>query len=257
MAEVWETARAIWENTPNISYAELIERLKELFGDEAPSSKSTIFHRIKKEKWTKKGPLKNDFPSNGRGKKSNESSKNQKKSNSKKAINNNELNARTLIEHRTIKEKIHQEYEKLVLDAEQKKQIIFKHRRRLLQLGEMLDGTIAVVNHLHGLDPEVDGEKIQRLIVISEVLSRTTNQLTASQKVIAEQEFTISGITVDDLKQSEQEKRMEGLKLLEGIEEEERAFREQSKLTLMQRLHEFEHMQLNNLDNGLVDEIDD
>ena len=49
-SEVWETARTIWENTPDISYSELVEKLIEIFGEEnAPASKSAVATKAKKE----------------------------------------------------------------------------------------------------------------------------------------------------------------------------------------------------------------
>lgn len=229
-SEVWETARTIWENTPDISYSELVEKLIEIFGEEnAPASKSAVATKAKKENWKKKSKLKKTE----RKKERTQSFENKDNKGNNKVIPVAVLNAKT---------KIEREMDSLVLNAEQKRKIIQKHRKRLEQLGDLQDSTIDTVNMLHGLDPELDGEKIQKVIVISETLSRTLNQLTASQKMIAEQEFVVCGITVDDFKESEQQKRMATFEALEQLDEMERVKRQQINQELKQRLREFELM---------------
>lgn len=97
-------------------------------------------------------------------------------------------------------------------------------------MGELLENTVDTIDILHSLDAETDGETIQRVIVVSETLSRTLNQLTNSQKVIAEQEFVVCGITVDDFKESEHDKRQASLEALAGLNESASMQREKPNL---------------------------
>ena len=60
--------------------------------------------------------------------------------------------------------------------------------------------------------------------------------------MIAEQEFVVCGITVDDFKESEQQKRMATFEALEQLDEMERVKRQQINQELKQRLREFELM---------------
>lgn len=265
--DVWETARTIWENS-HISYADLLDKLVELFGDDAPKSKGTISKRAKKEHWKKRKIMpksKKSGGKNGNGgndvcQNGNVLSENVKKSskNNNVEIGNGGNDGNDLTVWQETQQKIHQEAEKLVLSAKQKSAIIFKHRKRVRDLGRLQDGTVAVLDTLHALDPELDGEMIARTITIAETLSRTTKQLSDTQKVLFEQEMIASGITLDDFKQSEQERRLESLQMLEGIHEEERLARERQLPMLQKRLAEFERLELGgDLDSNFADDHDD
>lgn len=263
---MWEAARVIWENTPSLTDRDLLVRMQELYGEQAPKTHSTIFKRRNKEKWVKKNLT--DGNTGETGKETTKKPGNKKSSHpSPTHINNKETEQETenakgnkpgneLTVWQEVEEKVKREAIKLALSIEEKAEIIFKHRKRLAQLGELQENTIGVVNSLHGLDPKLDGDEIVQTIQIAETLSKTLKQLTDSQKVIAEQEMPLSGITPDDFHQSESEKRQASIEALAGIAEQERMNRQAKLPELMARLHEIENMDLNDLDNEVLD-IDD
>lgn len=239
--DVWEAARVIWENTPDISYRQLIEQLKSIFGDHAPTSTGSISNRKKKEGWTKKRINKT-----GRSIAKQNTKHSSEQSEQSDAKNNKGDTSHTIEVFRTAEQKIEHEAQKLVMSAEDRAKIIIKHRRRLRQLGEFQDQTVETAQLLNDCnfdDPE-DGERIQRIIIVTETLSRTLAQLTQAQKVIAEQEMPMCGITAEDFSQSEQERRLQGLEALAGIHEEEeqmRAIKRQELLDRMSMITQMEH----------------
>ena len=50
--EMWQAAKVMWEST-TMTDRELLEKLVEIYGDEAPNSHTTIGRRRKKENWKK------------------------------------------------------------------------------------------------------------------------------------------------------------------------------------------------------------
>lgn len=255
---MWEGARVIWENTPSMSDRDLLARLQEVYGDKAPKTHSAITRRRNKEKWVKKSSTRakssttsrhqKKFPSTKKSDDDPETLDNTDKNNKETQSTKQAPAGTTLTVWQETEEKILKEVERLTLDAEQKKAIILKHRKRLRQLGELQDSTIDTVNTLYGLDPKHNGDEIVQTITIAEVLSKTLKQLTDSQKTIAEQELPLCGITPEDFSQSEQEKRMQSLEALSYIDEEQRVMRQAKQLEMRERLKEFEAMQLEGID---------
>lgn len=249
--DVWQTAQTIWENTPVITWRELAEKLATLFEGETPSY-SAINRRAKKYNWQKTAIPK--------GNKRNKQKKNatDDETNLPQSLENNkeEQNATSIIlATENTQQKIYAELDSLVLTAQEKKEIIIKHRKRWQALGELHDNTIDTINTLHSLDVDKDGDTIQRVIVVSETLSRTLQQLSNSQKVISEHEFAVCGITVDDFKESEHDKRQASLETLAGINELATVKRAELENAMLERLSRFEKMaESGNFDETLEDD---
>lgn len=247
--EIWQTAQTIWENTPNITWRELADKLATLFDGMETPSYSSINRRAKKYNWQK-----TTIPKGGNKRNKHATGATSSETNSPQSLENNkeDENATSLIvATEETEQKIYAELENLVLTAQEKKAIISKHRKRLRHLGELLENTVDTIDILHSLDAKTDGEKIQRVIVVSETLSRTLNQLTNSQKVIAEQEFVVCGITVDDFKESEHDKRQASLNALAGLNESASMQREKTQLEMLERLSRFEKI----AESGNFDEL--
>lgn len=235
--EVWEMARTIWENTTDISYDDLIERLVELFGDDAPTAKATICARAKKEQWKKRTNLKkSERKSEQKTKNSNENNK------VELALSLDKKRTEQAIQ--TTEQKIDEVLEGLVLDANAKKKIILKHRRRIKHLGELQEATMQNIESLYGLDAELDADKIKATIMTNTALSAMLEKMASVQESVFKQEVLVSGIVPEDFQQSEQERRMQSLHLLEGISEQESQARANKIPELMERLAQFESMEL-------------
>lgn len=228
--EVWEMARTIWENTEDITLDELVEKLSGIFG-EVPD-KSGIAKKIKKEGWIKKIAVKNSTKIPQDLKKPNK--------------NNNVQHEVAVLENstKTTEQKIDEVLEELVLDANAKKKIILKHRRRIKHLGELQEATMQNIESLYGLDAERDADKIKATIMINTALSATLEKMASVQESVFKQEVLVSGIVPEDFQQSEQERRMQSLHLLEGISEQESQARANKIPELMERLAQFESMEL-------------
>lgn len=245
--DMWAAARVIWERTEKISDRDLLARLQEIYGDNAPKSSGTIAKRRKKEHWQKYSILHGSKQEAGKT----SGSKNSK--NTPQALEDNkeaEQEARSKNEvavWQETEEKIHKAAEKLVLDNEQKARIIKKHRKRIEQLGQLQESTMGVLDMLHGKDLEEDGEVISKIIIIAETSSRTLAQLSATQKVVFEQEMAVCGITAEDFKESEQDRRMKGIEQLVGIADEEAQARRQLQATLKERLERFRTLEIDEL----------
>lgn len=253
--EIWQTAQTIWENTPTITWRELEDKLATLFDGVETPSYSSINRRAKKYNWQK-----TTIPKGGNKRNTHATGATNSETNSPQSLENNkeDENATSLIvATEETEQKIYAELENLVLTAQQKRAIISKHRKRLKNLGELLDNTVDTIDTLHSLDAETDGETIQRVIVVSETLSRTLNQLTNSQKVIAEQEFVVCGISVDDFTESEQDKRKASLETLAGLNELATLKRAELENTMLERLSRFEKIAESGDFDGLLDKDDD
>ena len=267
--EVWEAAQALWESEPNISYQDVVEHLQEVYGDKAPSSKSAVYNRAKKYDWKKLPVLdstpkpKKDSQKHRTNKKSSERNgtlKNQEndKNNKGKSEPENQVYRTIINETQKIKQKI-------VLSTEERASVIIKHRNRLHNLGALEDAIIMLsldvaenvlnptpieVDHVSTSDDDdyrfYDDEEdpIAKKLGVIKSLSFVLGNLTQAQKVIAEQEMPMCGISAEDFKQSEQERRLGALEALAGIDEEERAAREKLHRELqerMQSLTQLEH----------------
>ncbi|WP_230656898.1 hypothetical protein [Psychrobacter sp. I-STPA10] len=272
--DVWAAARLIWETTPKISYSELIEQLKDVFGDEAPKSKSTISNRIKKEGWVKKRTLKKGSNSKKEGEK--ERTEGERSSNTVERMgktvqsaehkNNKDEEGQALEVYRTAEQKAERVAENLVMSVEQRAERIVTHRKRLRRLGVLQDTLTELAteilevdfNFIPSCDKEGgDGDVIAKKLVMADTLSQTLSKLTASQKMIAEMEFPICGISAEDFSQSEQDRRLEALEALAGIDEEERAARARLHGSLMNRLESIERMEHDPDFFTNTDDIDD
>ncbi|MFZ3142534.1 hypothetical protein [Psychrobacter glacincola] len=247
--EVWASARFIWENTPNLTDRELIEQLKTGYGNAAPKSSGTISKRRKKENWVKNSLVQTskkdmDLEANSDGSKPKWKQKPQNtylvSSKTNKAQN---LESDTELE--AAGSKIEGIVESVVIDAQGRAKIIKNTRRRFNNLGQLFDQALAAALSLQRYadaadeDPEA-GEQVQKALLLSESLSDTVGNLAKSLKIIAEVEMPLCGITADDFKQSDQDRRLNALAALGDIHEQEQAARARLIPQLHARLLEIE-----------------
>lgn len=247
--EVWASARFIWENTPNLTDRELIEQLKTGYGNAAPKSSGTISKRRKKENWDKNSLVQTfkkdmDLEANSDGSKPEWKQKPQNThlipSKTNKAEN---LESDTELE--AAGSKIEGIVESVVIDAQGRAKIIKNTRRRFDNLGQLFDQALTAALSLQGYanaaseDPKA-GEQIQKALLLSESLSDTVGNLAKSLKIIAEVEMPLCGITADDFKQSDQDRRLNALAALGDIHEQEQAARARLIPELHARLLEIE-----------------
>ena len=241
--DVWKAARLIWENTPVITDRELIEQLKASYDNKAPRSNGTVSKRRKKEEWTKKSmviPSKNYQPKqesevikNGKSGNQNERSptlvplKTNKAQNMEKSAKREPKN--TLLEEIT---------NNVVMNAKQRAAIIVKTRKRWRAVGDIADQATTLSLSLLDManDKDADPEEIQKTLVLTGALSNTLDTLTRSLKIISEVELPLCGITPEDFKQSDQERRLGALEALGDIDKEEREARERLTAELQDRL---------------------
>ena len=240
--EVWASARFVWENTPHITDRELVEQLQTEYGNAAPKSSGTISKRRKKESWNKNSLVQNsekDSPlvTNSDGSKSKRNQKPQNKysnsSNTNKAKN---LESNTDLE--AVGSKINEIVENVVIDTQGRAKIIKNTRRRFDNLGQLFDQALDAALSLEGYadaagEDSKAGEQAQKALLLSESLSSTVGSLAKSLKIIAEVEMPLCGITADDFKQSDQDRRLNALAELGDIHEQEQAARER----LLPQLH--------------------
>ena len=287
--DMWEAARVLWENTHGMTDRDVHDRLVELYPHEAPKNHSSVARRRQKEKWQRKTPL--DATENATnatsGNKSSSSRSKSPKNATKKAKkttekcdktddkssqniddteqNNKESESATsdddcnkncntgLILWTESEKRIYREVEKLILDNQQKTEVIIKHRKRIRQAGELWETNAKLLQALKGLNPNEDGETIKQILVSAESISRTLTALTMSQKVLFEQEMLVCGIKWEDFEMSEQDRRMEGMKALDGIYEEAQRKREELQQAMQRRLPEFENLTLDDAELGESD----
>ena len=247
--EVWASARFIWENTPNLTDRELIEQLKTGYGNAAPKSSGTISKRRKKENWDKNSLVQTskkdmDLEANSDGSKPEWKQKPQNThlipSKTNKAEN---LESDTELE--AAGSKIEGIVESVVIDAQGRAKIIKNTRSRFDNLGQLFDQALTAALSLQGYanaaseDPEAS-EQFQKTLLLSESLSDTVGNLAKSLKIIAEVEMPLCGITSDDFKQSDQDRRLNALAALGDIHEQEQAARARLIPELHARLLEIE-----------------
>lgn len=158
----------------------------------------------------------------------------------------------------------------VVLSAKDRAAIIVKNRRRYQNIGSLFEQSLRITLSISELADEaiiaeqkaLEGnygadfaigenksgegeaadaaefavEKLKRALMLSKSLSDTTNSLAASLKMISEVELPLCGITPEDFKQSEQERRLGALEGLGDIYNEEREAREALTAELNDRL---------------------
>lgn len=272
--DVWEAAQLIWENTPKITDSEIIEQLTIAFGDDAPKSTGTVSKRRSKHKWKKNtlaAATKRQAKQSESGNKNRNNRNNKARNNSNipsktnKAQNGN--NSTALEAKNGIIDDI---LDNVVIDAKGRATIIQKYRRRYKKLGELFDQTLDITLSIKELaddvtraeeaalignyganfeigentkaepsnDVEVAAQRVQKAMVLSRSLTDTTASLAAALKMISEVDMPMLGITADDFKQSEQDRRLGALAALGDIDDKEREARERLVPELHARLLE-------------------
>lgn len=264
--EVWAAAKALWESTPNITYQEVVDHLQEVYGDKAPASKSAVYNRAKKYDWQKLSMLELKERAENAEKKQNKSEQNGVEKKLENKENNKVKNEHETQIYRTIIDSTDRTKQKIVLSTEQRASVIIKHRNRLHNLGALEDAIImlsleaaesmlnpesADTEHVSTSESDdfnfyddPDDNPVAKKIGVAKSLSGILFNLTSAQKMIAEQEMPMCGISAEDFKQSEQERRLGALEALAGIDEEERVAREKLHRELqerMQSLTQLEH----------------
>lgn len=272
--EIWAAAKFIWENTPEITDLEMVDQLHVAYGDAAPKSGGTISKRRRKESWTKinpvkqvKGSTKTGSTRDGIATKRNQKSRN---SNSIPSKTNKAQNSELDAELESAGLKISEITESVVIDAQGRAAIINKTRRRYANLGKLFDQALGITLSIVDLadeaerleqeslagnygadfeigeneDSESDAaneaefavEKLKRALMLSKSLSDTTTSLAIAVKTISEVELPLCGITPEDFKQSDQERRLGALEALGDIHIEEQEARERLEAELNDRL---------------------
>lgn len=166
------------------------------------------------------------------------------------------------------KDKIDDISDSVVVDAAARAKIIKKYRKRYFNLGEVFDQALEVTLSIKGLvddaarienevlesryganfeigenapdskdevaEVELANERVKQAMVLSKALTDTTTGLAMALKMISEVDMPMLGITADDFKQSEQDRRLGALAALGNIDDEERKARER----LLPELHE-------------------
>lgn len=275
--DVWEAAKLIWENTPKITDSELIEQLTVAFGDDAPKSTGTVSKRRSKHKW-KKNTLVAATKRQAKQSESGNNNRNNRNNRNKKARNNSNIpsktnkaqngNNSTALEAKSgIIDDI---LDNVVIDAKGRAAIIQKYRRRYKKLGELFDQTLDITLSIKDLaddatraeeaalignyganfeigenaeaepssDVEIAAQRVKKAMVLSKSLTDTTTSLAIALKAISEVDMPMLGITADDFKQSEQDRRLGALAALGDIDEKERKAREEKLPELHARLLE-------------------
>ena len=77
------------------------------------------------------------------------------------------------------------------------------------------------------------GQRVQKAMVLSKSLTDTTTSLAIALKAISEVDMPLLGITADDFKQSEQDRRLGALAALGDIDDKER----EARARLVPELH--------------------
>ena len=160
--------------------------------------------------------------------------------------------------------------ESVVVNAADRAKVIQKYRRRYKNLGDLFDQALDITLSIKGLaddvtraeeaalignyganfeigentnaepsnDVEVAAQRVQKAMVLSRSLTDTTASLAAALKMISEVDMPMLGITADDFKQSEQDRRLGALAALGDIDDKEREARERLVPELHARLLE-------------------
>lgn len=236
--EMWEVARLLWENADKITDAEIVSQLEVEFGDDAPKSSGTISKRRKKEEWQK-----NTLPAAAKRKKTQEENAKNRKNPKPKTSNNlpKTNKAQTAEELPRLEEKkafVDGIMDNVVMSAKQRATIIVKHRKRWEKQGNIQDNVVSLsLSLLDDLDdPDADPETIQKKIAVINILANALDVTTRASKTISEVELPLCGITQEDFKQSDQERRLGALEALGDIHTEEQEARERLKAELDERL---------------------
>lgn len=247
--EVWASARFIWENTPHITDRELIEQLKTGYGNAAPKSSGTISKRRKKENWIKNSLVQTSKKVMGLETNSDGSKPEWKQNSQNNSLISSKTNKAENLESDTELEaagsKIEGIVKDVVIDAQGRAKIIKNTRRRFDNLGQLFDQAITAALSLQGYaeaaskNPDAD-EQVKKALLLSESLADTVGNLAKSLKIIAEVEMPLCGITAEDFKQSDQDRRLNALAALGDIHEQEQAARERLIPELHARLSEIE-----------------
>ena len=120
-------------------------------------------------------------------------------------------------------------------------------------------GIANFVDYLCTLDPETQGEEIQRYIILIESLAGANQKATAAHKIQSEIALRTAGVTDTDFGESEQDRRMKGIEQLAGIAERERLERQKGLAGLQDRLRRFRELEVDELaaSAGLTDDNSD
>lgn len=270
--EIWAAAKLIWENTPQITDRELLDQLQTTYGNSAPKSSGSVSKRRKKEAWTKQSLVKS--PKNGlKTEREGAGSKQSRKQESQNNIlipskTNKAQNMESEGEVEAAGSRIGEIADNVVIDAKGRAAIIVKTRRRFGNLGGLFDQALAITLSIPELadeaarieqevlageyganfeigendkkepiaEVEAAAQRLQRAMVLSKSLTETTTSLAIALKTISEVEMPLCGITADDFKQSDQDRRLGALAALGDIDQKEREARERLKPMLHERL---------------------
>ena len=168
------------------------------------------------------------------------------------------------------KDKIDDISESIVVDAAARAKVIKKYRKRYFNLGEVFDQALEVTLSIKGLvddaariesealegrygasfeigenapdskddvaEVELANEKVKKAMVLSKTLTDTTAGLAMALKMISEVDMPMLGITADDFKQSEQDRRLGALAALGDIDDKQREARDRLLPELYERL---------------------
>ena len=287
--EIWAAAKLIWENTPQITDRELLDQLQTTYGNSAPKSSGSVSKRRRKEAWTKQSLIKS--PKNSL--KTREEDAGSKQSRKQESQNNTLIFSKTnKAQNRESEEeveaagsKIGEIADNVVIDAKGRAAIIVKTRRRYANLGCLFDQALAITLSIpeladeaarieqealageYGANFEIGGkdkkepiaeveaasQNLQRAMVLSKSLTETTTSLAMALKTISEVEMPLCGITADDFKQSDQDRRLGALAALGDINQKEREARERLQPELHERLNRIKAAEAS-ADFGLDDE---
>ena len=155
--------------------------------------------------------------------------------------------------------------ESVVVNAADRAKVIQKYRRRYKNLGDLFDQALDITLSIKDLaddvtraeqdalvgnyganfeigentkaepssEVEMAGQRVQKAMVLSKSLTDTTTSLAIALKAISEVDMPLLGITADDFKQSEQDRRLGALAALGDIDDKER----EARARLVPELH--------------------
>lgn len=275
--DVWEAARLVWEHTPKITDREIIAALVAKFGDKAPKSSGTISKRRKKEDWKKVEPVKPKSHKKVEAKQEAEeagqdgSAKNRKQKiassvliPSKPSKNNKAQDAEAGIKQEAESKELDEIKQSVVMSSNQRGGIIIKTRKRWVKAGKLADKvadmSFEIIDDIN--DINADAETVQKKLVVVDVLRNNLDSLTRAQKIISEIELPLCGISPEDFKQSEQERRLGMLAAMDGIAEEEDEARDRLTPELFELEAEMKRLEASpdfgaDLDRRMGDDDDD
>lgn len=243
---VWDAIKLLWENTPEITYDEIRDVLQPTYGDAVPKSNGSMSKRKSREKWSKQNPLKTtkkqEVAGNIKAKTKQKGGKSGNLPAREIAIISTETNKAQNEEISLAREMLNGKLEEIsdtvVMGAKDRAAIIVRHRKRWKTQGSIHDNlTGLALSLLDDLDDiNADPEAVQKKIAVINILANTLDVTTRTAKTISEVELPLCGITPEDFKQSEQERRLGALEGLGDIYNEEREAREALTAELNDRL---------------------